>query len=153
MFDLVRFKSINDTYGHATGDEALRVFAASVRNSMRLDDMIGRLGGEEFATIVDTDADNTRRIAERVRKGFERDGVVIAGHKIGATVSIGTATAFAGADAIERLIAHADTALYAAKTNGRNRAEAAAPWIETEPGQAESEPQGVLPVLGAPAHA
>ncbi len=96
MFDLDRFKSINDTYGHAAGDEALRMFATSVRNSMRLDDVIGRLGGEEFAAIVDTDADNTRRIAERVRRGFERDGVVIAGHKIGATVSIGTATAVCG---------------------------------------------------------
>ena len=102
MFDLDRFKSINDTHGHATGDEALRVFAKSVRNSMRLDDVIGRLGGEEFAAIVDTDADNTRRIAERVRKGFERDGVVIAGHTIGATVSIGTATAFADVNAIEK---------------------------------------------------
>ncbi len=154
MFDLDRFKSINDTHGHATGDEALRVFAKSVRNSMRLDDVIGRLGGEEFAAIVDTDADNTRRIAERVRKGFERDGVVIAGHAIGSTVSIGTATGFAdlNVDAIEKLIARADSALYAAKTGGRNRVEAAAPWIEPEPGQPESGERS-LPVSGQPAHA
>jgi diguanylate cyclase (GGDEF)-like protein len=155
MFDLDRFKSINDTYGHAAGDEALRVFATSVRNSMRLDDVIGRFGGEEFAAIVDTDADNTRRIAERVRIGFERDGVAIAGHKIGATVSIGTATALADGDAIEKLLARADSALYLAKTSGRNRVEAAQPWTqpETEPGQSESNQKGALPVSGQPAPA
>jgi diguanylate cyclase (GGDEF)-like protein len=153
MFDLDRFKSINDTYGHAAGDEALRVFATSVRNSMRLDDVIGRLGGEEFAAIVDADADNTRRIAERVRRGFERDGVVIAGHKIGATVSIGVATALAEVDAIEKLLAGADRALYVAKTSGRNRVEAADPWTKTKPGLSESNEKGALAVSGEPAHA
>jgi diguanylate cyclase (GGDEF)-like protein len=153
MFDLDRFKSINDTYGHAAGDEALRVFATSVRNSMRLDDVIGRLGGEEFAAIVDTDADNTRRIAERVRIGFERDGVAIAGHKIGATVSIGVATAPADVDAIERLIARADSALYVAKTTGRNRVAAAEPWTQSEPGRAESGERGALAIAGQPAPA
>ncbi len=153
MFDLDRFKSINDTYGHATGDEALRIFATSVRNSMRLDDVIGRLGGEEFAAIVDADSDNTLRIAERVRMGFEKDAVVIAGHEIGSTVSIGVATAPADPDAIERLLARADTALYAAKTSGRNRVVAAAPWTEAEPRQAESPEKVPSTVLGKPAHA
>jgi diguanylate cyclase (GGDEF)-like protein len=153
MFDLDRFKSINDTYGHAAGDEALRVFATSVRNSMRLDDVIGRLGGEEFVAVVDADADNTRRIAERVRIGFERDGVVIAGHKVGATVSIGVATALTEVNAIEKLLGRADSALYLAKTSGRNRVEAAEPWTGAEPGRSESEEKRALPVLGEPAHA
>jgi diguanylate cyclase (GGDEF)-like protein len=138
MFDLDRFKSINDTCGHAAGDEALKAFAASVRNSMRLDDIIGRLGGEEFAAIVDAGAADTVKIAERVRAGFERDGRVIAGQAIGATVSVGAATATANVDAIEKLLARADSALYRAKTGGRNRVEVAGPSTEAEQAGANS---------------
>jgi diguanylate cyclase (GGDEF)-like protein len=130
MFDLDRFKSINDTHGHAAGDEALKVFAGSVRNSMRLDDIIGRLGGEEFAAIVDAGAADTVKIAERVRAGFERDGRAIAGYAVGATVSIGAATTHV--DAVEKLLARADSALYRAKTSGRNRIEVAGPSTEAE---------------------
>jgi diguanylate cyclase (GGDEF)-like protein len=128
MFDLDHFKSINDRFGHSIGDEALRVFAASVRNSMRVNDVIGRLGGEEFAAIVAADGETSAKIAERVRAGFEKAGLQIGEHAIGATVSIGTATALAEHHAVEWLIVRADTALYAAKRGGRNRVEAAPPW-------------------------
>jgi diguanylate cyclase (GGDEF)-like protein len=128
MFDLDHFKSINDRFGHAIGDDALRVFAASVSASLRVNDVIGRLGGEEFAAIVGADAEVSARIAERVRAGFQAVGIEISGHPIGATVSIGTATALADRHAVDWLIVRADTALYAAKKAGRNRVQAAPPW-------------------------
>jgi diguanylate cyclase (GGDEF)-like protein len=128
MFDLDHFKSINDRFGHAVGDDALKTFAASVSASLRMNDIVGRLGGEEFAAIVATDSEVGGRIAERVRAGFEAVGVEISGSQIGATVSIGTATAPADRHSVEWLIARADAALYAAKKSGRNRVSAAPPW-------------------------
>ena len=121
MFDLDHFKSINDRFGHAVGDEALRVFAETIRKSMRATDLIGRLGGEEFAAIIDEPMGLASVIAERVRASFENTGKVIAGHAIGATVSIGAATATDVVTNIDALIACADAALYRAKGEGRNR--------------------------------
>jgi diguanylate cyclase (GGDEF)-like protein len=128
MFDLDHFKSINDQFGHSVGDAALRVFAASVSASLRMNDVVGRLGGEEFAAIVGVDAEISARIAERVRAGFQAVGVEISGHPIGATVSIGTATAPAERNAVDWMMVRSDTALYAAKKAGRNRVQAAPPW-------------------------
>jgi diguanylate cyclase (GGDEF)-like protein len=121
MFDLDHFKSINDRFGHAVGDDALRVFADTVRKSMRASDIIGRLGGEEFAAIVAEPMELATPIAERVRASFEIAGKIIAGHAIGATVSIGAATATDVVTNIDALIARADAALYRAKGEGRNR--------------------------------
>ncbi len=121
MFDLDHFKSINDRFGHAAGDEAIRVFAETIRKSMRATDIVGRLGGEEFAAIVDEPLDLASAIAERVRASFENAGKVIAGYAVGATVSIGAATATDVVTNIDALIACADAALYRAKGEGRNR--------------------------------
>ena len=95
MFDLDHFKSINDSFGHAVGDAALRVFAETIQTTMRESDVIGRLGGEEFAAIVLGSANDAAIAAERVRAAFEAAGAVIAGHPIGATVSIGAADCLA----------------------------------------------------------
>ncbi|MEA2982174.1 MAG: hypothetical protein QOF09_3997 [Alphaproteobacteria bacterium] len=122
MFDLDRFKSINDRFGHAVGDDALRVFAATASASMRSTDVIGRLGGEEFAAIIPGNALEAGLVAERLRAAFEAAGVMISGHKIGATVSIGIVTAIPPVE-IEPMLARADAALYRAKHNGRNRVE------------------------------
>jgi len=121
MFDLDHFKAVNDRSGHALGDEVLRVFAQVVRRSMRANDIIGRLGGEEFAAIVAEPMELGKMIAERVRAGFEVAGAVVAGHAVGATVSIGAATAHELVTNIDALIARADSALYRAKGDGRNR--------------------------------
>ena len=121
MFDLDHFKAINDRFGHAVGDEALRVFAATIRKSMRTSDILGRLGGEEFAAIVAEPMDLATPIAERVRASFESAGAVVAGHAVAATVSIGAATATDVVTNIDALIARADAALYRAKGEGRNR--------------------------------
>ena len=125
MFDLDHFKSINDRFGHATGDAALQVFAETARSSMRADDIIARLGGEEFAAIVPAPIETAVKIAERVRANFERAGVVIDGRPIGATVSIGAASALAPAVNVEELLSRADGALYGAKSAGRNRVKTA----------------------------
>jgi len=122
LFDLDKFKSINDRFGHAVGDDALKVFAATASASMRATDVIGRLGGEEFAAIIPGTAAEAGLVAERVRAAFQAAGVVISGHEMGATVSTGVATAIAPA-LIDPLLARADAALYRAKHNGRNRVE------------------------------
>lgn len=121
MFDLDHFKSINDRFGHAVGDDALRLFATTVRSRMRANDIVGRLGGEEFAAIVPGDLDTAAKIAERVRSGFEQVGVEISGHRIGATVSIGAAASLEPDLDVHGLLARADAALYKAKSSGRNR--------------------------------
>ena len=121
MFDLDHFKSINDRFGHATGDEALKVFAGVLNTGMRTDDIIGRFGGEEFAVIVPGHIDIAEKIAERIRSGFEQAGQVIAGHVVHGTVSIGAAASRAPVADLDALINRADEALYVAKRSGRNR--------------------------------
>jgi diguanylate cyclase (GGDEF)-like protein len=125
MFDLDHFKSINDRFGHAVGDDVLRAFAQVVRRSTRANDIIGRLGGEEFAAIVAAPMEVAVRIGERIRRGFESAGATVAGRAVGATVSIGAASARELVTNIDALIARADSALYDAKGEGRNRLHAA----------------------------
>ncbi|MBI3703669.1 MAG: GGDEF domain-containing protein [Rhizobiales bacterium] len=135
MFDLDHFKSINDRFGHAVGDDVLRVFAKVASGNMRTNDIIGRLGGEEFAAIVPGSMDVARSIAERLRNGFETSGARVGEHAIGATVSIGAATSNEPVSDIDALIIRADSALYSAKHAGRNRLHAA----EDEPPRGERE--------------
>jgi diguanylate cyclase (GGDEF)-like protein len=130
MFDLDHFKSVNDRFGHGVGDSVLRLFAQSLRKSMRTSDIIGRLGGEEFAAMVAEPMETVPRIAERIRAGFEAVGGVVDAHVIGATVSIGAATSYAAMPDIDALLLRADAALYRAKNDGRNRFHAA----DEEPG-------------------
>jgi len=124
MFDLDHFKRVNDRFGHATGDEVLRLFAQTARTSMRANDIVGRLGGEEFAAIVPAPIDTAIKIAERLRASFEAIGATIGAHRIGATVSIGAAEGPAPVTDLDALIARADAALYRAKHEGRNRLRA-----------------------------
>jgi len=121
MLDLDHFKSINDRFGHAIGDEVLRVFANAARSNMRGSDLVGRLGGEEFAVIVAEPMQFAARIGERLRASFETAGIQIGEHAIGATLSIGAATSHEPVTDIAALIARADAALYRAKHDGRNR--------------------------------
>jgi len=143
MFDLDYFKSINDRYGHAAGDDALRVFSETIRYTMREGDVVGRLGGEEFAAIVSGSPADVTVAAERVRACFEAAGTVIAGHEMNATVSIGAAGAIAKGCNIERLLSRADAALYASKQAGRNRVTCASDDVGAAPKAAR--PVGCIP--------
>jgi diguanylate cyclase (GGDEF)-like protein len=121
MFDLDHFKSINDRFGHAVGDEVLRVFGQVVRASTRADDIIARFGGEEFIAIVPGGLESASKIGERVRSSFRFAGATVGAHAVGATVSIGAAVAYEPVTALDSLIGRADAALYRAKYAGRNR--------------------------------
>jgi diguanylate cyclase (GGDEF)-like protein len=131
LFDLDHFKSINDRFGHAVGDEALKVFAQTASENMRTTDVVGRLGGEEFVAILPGNAADAKLVAERVRTAFQIAGMEIASHRMGATVSIGLACAVAPTE-IDPLLARADAALYRAKNNGRNRIEVAESFLTPE---------------------
>lgn len=133
MFDLDHFKLINDRYGHAGGDAALRVFSETIQYTMRDGDVIGRLGGEEFAALVAGSAEEAEIAAERVRAAFEADGAVIVGHRMAATVSIGVADCLARGCNIGRLLSRADAALYASKQSGRNRVTCAPDEVAPAP--------------------
>lgn len=123
MIDLDHFKSFNDAYGHAAGDEALRAFARVALSVMRDSDTMARYGGEEFVVAVrGGDLERTADVAERLRSAVERISVeVAAGQYAGFTASFGVAAT--GHHGTERtaLLKAADRALYRAKQAGRNR--------------------------------
>ena len=123
-FDLDRFKSINDRYGHAIGDEVLQLFAKVVRQTMRANDIVGRIGGEEFVALLPGTLVDAAIAAERMRAAFAAASFVRNGQRVATTVSIGVASG-SPLTAIDLIIAHADTALYRAKSNGRDRVEIA----------------------------
>jgi len=122
MMDLDHFKNINDQYGHAAGDEALRAFSAFVSKSKREMDIFGRLGGEEFALIMpDTEVEIAKQVCERMREGTERIRLRGLGGTISMTVSTGLADYCSVTDSLDSLLARADKGLYEAKHDGRNR--------------------------------
>ncbi|MCC8956103.1 GGDEF domain-containing protein [Bradyrhizobium sp. Pear77] len=124
IFDLDHFKSINDRFGHPAGDEILKLFSAVVVNSLRISDLSGRIGGEEFAALLPCSLEEGVLVAERVREAFENSNITCEDGAVDTTVSIGVAGGPAGTE-LEVLLASADTALYQAKRSGRNRVEAA----------------------------
>jgi len=123
FFDLDRFKSINDTYGHQFGDRVLRELARIATRTMRSIDLIGRYGGEEFVAVLpETDGVQALIVAERLRMNVARNRLTLpSGEDVRATISAGIAVFPADATTMDTLIRIADTALYAAKAGGRNQ--------------------------------
>jgi len=123
MLDLDRFKQVNDTYGHPTGDVILYETARILRDAAREIDMVGRYGGEEFIVILpSTDEGEAARFAERVREQVANHLFRDEANELHMTTSCGVASAPDDAvDSCEALLKLADTALYAAKQGGRNR--------------------------------
>ena len=124
LFDIDHFKRVNDTYGHAAGDDVLHELAARTINSVRSVDLVARLGGEEFVVIMpDTDIAIANTVAERLRQAVARDPFIVraGGMKVSVTVSIGVTAAAESGDCRDGLLKRADDALYSAKTAGRNR--------------------------------
>jgi diguanylate cyclase (GGDEF)-like protein len=125
VFDLDRFKQINDTYGHHTGDLVLAAFADVVRGVLRPSDIFGRHGGEEFAVLLPgASIEAAFVIAERIRHSLGETTTSVNGIAIAATVSAGVATAADG-QSFQSTLDAADSAMYQAKNRGRNRVERA----------------------------
>jgi len=122
MIDIDHFKAINDTYGHAAGDKALRVVADRLASNVRGVDLTARYGGEEFAVVMpETDMAAAAAVAERLRATVAAEPVATEGERLPVTISIGVAVlADTDEDGIT-LLSRADQALYAAKRGGRNR--------------------------------
>jgi diguanylate cyclase (GGDEF)-like protein len=122
MIDVDHFKRINDRYGHAGGDRALQHLVAVLRFGLREGDLLGRLGGEEFAIVLRSgSAEIAEVVAERLRSRVEVEHMAFGDQMIEMTISIGLAVQQAADQSIERLMARADAALYDAKRSGRNR--------------------------------
>jgi two-component system cell cycle response regulator len=129
ILDIDHFKIINDTHGHAAGDEVLREFSRRVRKAVRGIDLACRLGGEEFVIAMpDTDAALAMLVGERLRQKIAGEPFATGdpGVSVGVTVSIGICSLTSADDTPDELVKRADTALYLAKREGRNRVVAAA---------------------------
>jgi diguanylate cyclase (GGDEF)-like protein len=128
LFDLDRFKTVNDRFGHRTGDAVLALFSNSAAQSLRPLDLVGRIGGEEFVALLPgVNTETAIEVAERVRSNFAAAASDVNGQPVGATVSVGTASVTQGGYDFDALYGIADAALYRAKQKGRNRIEAGRP--------------------------
>ncbi|MDK9720809.1 MAG: diguanylate cyclase [Rhodospirillales bacterium] len=122
MLDIDFFKRVNDTYGHAAGDEVLKALTKACASLLRKGDAIGRLGGEEFAILLpETGLEGATHLAERLRQAFETTPVQYGGDAINFTASIGVAQITPADHVIDTILTRADDALYEAKRNGRNK--------------------------------
>ena len=122
VIDVDRFRALNDRYGHAAGDAVLISIADICLTNMRGSDIFGRIGGEEFALLLpETDAEEAREAAERIRRAVESTIVQVGGAEVRATVSLGVAPCPAASEGVSTWFSEADIALYEAKSFGRNR--------------------------------
>lgn len=121
ILDVDFFKVINDTYGHAAGDMALKSITHCIHETVRESDHVFRMGGEEFAVLLNsTDSVGAEILAERLRKAAQALPIKHAGHEFNLTVSIGIAQ-YSEGDTLDNLMEEADKALYQAKNTGRNK--------------------------------
>lgn len=122
MLDIDRFKEINDTYGHEAGDAVLQSIAGTLQKNGREVDVVARLGGEEFGILLpNTKAADAAVLAERLRLAIEKESCFMRKERIGVTASIGVATFSKEMPNLDALLRDADTAMYRAKNQGRNR--------------------------------
>ena len=122
FIDLGHFKAVNDTHGHAAGDEVLRVVARTLSQPLRTSDLLGRIGGEEFSIFLpDTPLSGALQLAETLRIGVEDCRPQLENTPLRITASIGVATRSENAHTMEMIQQHADAAMYEAKKAGRNR--------------------------------
>jgi len=122
LIDIDHFKRVNDTFGHAAGDEVLRGVVTSVGEQLRDSDLFARIGGEELIVLMpETGLEAGRLVAERLRCAIEAAQYPIPGRTVGVTISIGLAITATPVEPLNELMERADRALYAAKAGGRNR--------------------------------
>jgi diguanylate cyclase (GGDEF)-like protein len=126
MFDLDRFKTINDSHGHATGDAVIRKFCEVSAAALWPTDVFGRIGGEEFAVIMPgSNAGVAYLRAERIRASFAESCRIVGAYEVNATVSCGVAASLNSGLPLSELLEVSDRALYSAKASGRNRVKLA----------------------------
>jgi diguanylate cyclase (GGDEF)-like protein len=124
LMDADHFKHINDTFGHAAGDAALKYLAGALRSRLRVSDTIGRIGGEEFAILLpDTSLETAYIVLEQIRTGIERGHFTHGDKDLAFTVSTGITAMPETRVSVDELLSVADAACYKAKTRGRNRTE------------------------------
>jgi diguanylate cyclase (GGDEF)-like protein/PAS domain S-box-containing protein len=120
--DIDHFKEVNDTFGHATGDEVLRKLAETLRTSTRETDLVSRLGGDEFVALLpETTQHDAIQVAERFRQAIKEIAITGPVGTAWITTSLGVASLTADDNNLDALLERADTAMYAAKKAGRNR--------------------------------
>jgi len=148
LFDLDRFKQINDAMGHAVGDRVLQTFAQSATSTLGADALFGRIGGEEFACLMPVgDLGEAYAIGDRIRRKFADAALRFADGTLAPTVSVGVTIARDSKAGLDALLAAADRALYRAKANGRNRVEASAP--PDEPREVIAAAPSIVPLVGS----
>lgn len=135
MIDVDHFKLVNDTYGHVYGDEILKKMADIITSSIRISDVVGRYGGEEFGVIIpEVEPLAVLVICEKIRNNIEGYPFFNEGECVHITVSIGADSRVASMDNdFNEMIKAADKALYVAKANGRNRVEVNSDVYEKDP--------------------
>jgi diguanylate cyclase (GGDEF)-like protein len=122
FIDLDHFKSINDTYGHAVGDDVLRAVAQALQANVRRSDVVGRIGGEEFSVFLpNTQVKGAELLAENLRVAIETIQIEVDGVRLKITASIGVAAKRFDEETMQAIQQHADQAMYEAKRGGRNR--------------------------------
>jgi diguanylate cyclase (GGDEF)-like protein len=148
LFDLDRFKQINDELGHSVGDRVLQTFAQSATATLGADALFGRIGGEEFACLIPVgDLGEAFAIGDRVRRNFGDAAHRFASGSLAPTVSVGVTIARDPKAGLDVLLASADRALYRAKANGRNRVEASTPIEETR--EIVAAAPSIVPLIGS----
>ena len=131
MLDLDHFKDVNDSYGHPTGDQVLKSLVQTVKGVLRETDVVGRIGGEEFAVLLpNTTQEGGCALADRIIEAVRAHPVSFEGHQVDYTVSIGACN-LTQQGTFGELLAECDTALYRAKRGGRDRLEMS--WDNTGP--------------------
>lgn len=124
LIDLDNFKMINDTYGHFVGDKVLIHFTQTIQTFLRRSDLIGRVGGEEFAIFLpDTSNNDAFQLAEKLRKIISHSVLVVDDKTVAYTVSLGVESSWSRDNSIDELFKRADLKLYSAKNKGRDRVE------------------------------